>query len=38
VLLDSDPQQTWYVCAAHTPEDVAETLEKFDSVVKKVLK
>ncbi|MBF0240580.1 MAG: glutamate-1-semialdehyde 2,1-aminomutase [SAR324 cluster bacterium] len=30
IMTDSDPQQTWYVCDAHTTEDIAETLDKFE--------
>ncbi|MEK7991034.1 MAG: hypothetical protein VSS52_008525, partial [Thiotrichaceae bacterium] len=37
IMTDSDPQQTWYVCEAHTPEDIAETLEKFETALKNAL-
>jgi glutamate-1-semialdehyde 2,1-aminomutase len=37
IMTDSDPQQTWYVCEAHTAEDINETLEKFEIALKKAL-
>jgi glutamate-1-semialdehyde 2,1-aminomutase len=37
IMTDSDPQQTWYVCESHTPEDIAETLDKFENALRKAL-
>lgn len=37
IMTDSDPQQTWFVCEAHTVEDINETLEKFEIALKKAM-
>jgi glutamate-1-semialdehyde 2,1-aminomutase len=37
IMTDSDPQQTWYVCESHTPEDIAETLDKFENALRKAV-
>ncbi len=37
IMTDSDPQQTWYVCESHTSEDIAETLDKFETALQKAL-
>jgi glutamate-1-semialdehyde aminotransferase len=37
IMTDSDPQQTWYVCESHTSEDIAETLNRFETALRKAL-
>jgi len=38
IMTDSDPQQTWYVSDSHTSEDVAETLNRFETALQRALK
>jgi glutamate-1-semialdehyde 2,1-aminomutase len=33
IMTDSDPQQTWYVSASHSAEDIAQTLECFETAL-----
>jgi glutamate-1-semialdehyde aminotransferase len=38
IMTDSDPQQTWYVSDSHTSEDIAQTLDKFETALHKALR
>jgi glutamate-1-semialdehyde 2,1-aminomutase len=34
IMVDDDPREPWFMCAAHSAQDVAETLNAFEDTVK----
>ena len=34
IMVDDDPREPWFLCAAHNADDVAETLNAFEDTVK----
>jgi glutamate-1-semialdehyde 2,1-aminomutase len=34
IMVDDDPREPWFMCAAHSAQDVAETLSAFEDAVK----
>ena len=34
IMVDDDPREPWFMCAAHSPQDIAETLNAFEDTVK----
>ena len=34
IMIDDDPREPWFMCAAHSAEDVAETLNAFEDATK----